>query len=260
MPDPIDPLFGAHATLRAVIECGLEGILGRVVAPGSPPRAARIDLGCYAIFGGDATTDDAERLVREVEAPRELLVGEDQRWRDLLLRVHGDRMEDRPMRTFSPHALEPDRLRTLAERLPDGFSLRRIDAGGAALLDDGLVPHGMQTFADPADFAARGLGFGVFADGALASAATSYAVSSSRVEVAIATRERFRGHGLARAVSAAMLRHCLDAGLRPEWSAANPISKRLALGLGYRPAAMCDVFLLPAESPPAPGRPAAGER
>jgi hypothetical protein len=39
-----------------------------------------------------------------------------------------------------------------------------------------------------------------------------------------------------------MLRKCLEAGLRPEWSASNPVSKRLALDLGYRPAALCDVF------------------
>jgi len=38
---------------------------------------------------------------------------------------------------------------------------------------------------------------------------------------------------------------CLENGLRPKWCASNPISKRLALSPGYRPAALCDIFFLP---------------
>jgi hypothetical protein len=44
--------------------------------------------------------------------------------------------------------------------------------------------------------------------------------------------------------AAAMLAACLERGLRPEWSAADPISKHLAISLGYRPAALCDIFYL----------------
>lgn len=238
------PLFDGHLTLRAVIESALEGRLGSVHAPGAPPVAARIDLGCYAIFGGRASAAPAESLVRELQAPRELLVPDDQAWRDLLQRVHGARLEDRPMRTFSPHALDPQHLRSLAAALPPGFVVRRLDAASAAGLDDSLVPHALQTFSDPRHFAADGIGYAAFRDGVVASAATSYAISSSRVEIAISTREDCRGRGLARAAAAALIAHCLDGGLRPEWSAANPVSKRLALALGYRPAALCDVFCL----------------
>ena len=240
----LERLFEAHHTLRAVIDSGLEGRLGRIVTRGVPAHAARIDLGCYAIFGGDAAAPEAEELARGVTAPLELLAGEDQGWRDLLQRVHGRKLEDRPMRTFSPHALDREHLRTMERRLPAGFSIEPLDAERAARLDSGITPHGLQTFTDAAHLAAEGIGFGVFSAGELASAASSYAISKSRVEVAISTREAHRGRGLARAVAATILLHCLDAGLRPEWSASNPVSKRLALDLGYRPAALCDVMFL----------------
>ena len=39
-----------------------------------------------------------------------------------------------------------------------------------------------------------------------------------------------------------MILACLRCGLRPEWSAANPVSKRLARSLGYRSDALCDIL------------------
>ena len=48
-------------------------------------------------------------LVETVQAPRELLPPDDQGWRDLLQKIHGPRLSDRPMRTFSAHALDRDR-------------------------------------------------------------------------------------------------------------------------------------------------------
>ncbi len=41
-----------------------------------------------------------------------------------------------------------------------------------------------------------------------------------------------------------MLLHCLERGLEPGWVASNPISKRLALSLGFRSGELCDVFYL----------------
>jgi len=81
-------------------------------------------------------------------------------------------------------------------------------------------------------------------DGVLACAATSYTLSSRYLEVAIATRPAFRGRGLAMVAGAALMRQALARGLAPCWSASNPVSKRLAERLGYRPAAECEVLLL----------------
>lgn len=89
------------------------------------------------------------------------------------------------------------------------------------------------------------MGYAVIAgDGTLACAATAYTVSSCNLEVAIATRVGHRGLGLAALAAAALMRASLDAGLAPQWSASNPVSKRLAERLGYRPGSECEVLLL----------------
>jgi predicted GNAT family acetyltransferase len=45
-------------------------------------------------------------------------------------------------------------------------------------------------------------------------------------------------------VGAKLIRDALTRGLVPCWSASNPVSKRLAERLGYRPAGECEVLLL----------------
>jgi GNAT superfamily N-acetyltransferase len=237
--------YAGHSTLRAVIEAVLEGNLGRVNVDGpARPRVARLDLGCYAIFGGDAGASGATALVASVSPPCELLLPDDQRWRDLALETWGDRLSDRPMRTFSAHALEPGRLSALASREVSDYSIGRIDAEGAGQLDASLEPHAMQVFGDAADFVRRGVGYCARHDGRVVSAATSYAISRGRLEIAVATAPDHRRHGLARIVAARLVLHCLDLGLNPEWSSANPVSKQLALSLGFRPAPLCDVVYL----------------
>ena len=103
----------------------------------------------------------------------------------------------------------------------------------------------------PAHLATDGVGFGAVVAGRLACAATSYTASSRHVEIAIATRPAHRGQGLAAAVSAALVVHCLENGLVPCWSASNPVSQRLAQRLGYRPGPVSEV-LLRREVPGAP--------
>src|SRR5262249_60436489 len=126
--------------------------------------------------------------------------------------------------------------------LAPGFDLQALDADLAAQLGVDLEPHALQVFASARDFLEQGLGFGAVKDGRLACAATSYTRSSRSVEVAIATRPEFRGRGLAAAAAARLLRLCLDQGLAPRWTASNPVSQRLAVRLGYRPARLCGVL------------------
>jgi hypothetical protein len=128
--------------------------------------------------------------------------------------------------------------------LPAGFALRPFDEQLAQQLDGELEPHGLQVFATPAALVRQGLGIAVLAGDRLASAATSYTRSSRLVEVAIATRPAFCGHGLAAVAAAALMLECRRRGLVPCWSASNPVSQRLALRLGYRPAGPCEVLYL----------------
>jgi GNAT superfamily N-acetyltransferase len=239
----IAPLFASHRTLRAIVEAGVEGRQGTVARDGD---AARLSLGCYHVFGGDPASAGARRLLESAAGPRELIYGNDAAWRALILDVFGDRVFDRPMEEFDPCGLDDAALAAVEASLPPDFTLRRLDTDLAAQLDRELEPHGLQVFASPRQLADEGLGVAIVHGDRLACAATSYTRSSRYVEVAIATHPDFRGRGLAAVAAAALVRECLRRGLEPCWSASNPVSKRLAERLGYRPAAECEVlFLVP---------------
>jgi GNAT superfamily N-acetyltransferase len=233
--------FAGYATLRAIVEAGVEGRQGTIVRDGD---AARLSLGCYHVFGGDPASPGARRLVESATGPRELIYGNDAAWRARILQVFGERVFDRPMEEFDPSALDDASLAAVEQILPPELALRRLDADLAAQLDAELEPHGLQVFPSPWALAEEGLGIGIVQGHRLACAATSYTRSSRYVEVAIATRPAFRGCGLAAVAAAALLRECLRRGLEPCWSASNPVSKRLALRLGYRPAGTCEVLYL----------------
>jgi GNAT superfamily N-acetyltransferase len=238
------PLFATHRELRAIVDAVLEGRLGSAAAGGDPPRAARLSLGCYEVFGGDPTRAEARRLVETAASPRELIYGNDPAWRRTIIDVHGERVFDRPMRTYDASTLDLRALARIKAELAPSFELRRLDLSLAEQLDTELQPHGRQVFSSPDDLLARGMGWAAVSGDRLACAATSYTISSRFVEVAIATRPAFRGRGLAAVVSAALLEQCLEAGLVPEWSASNPVSQRLALRLGYAPGGECEVLYL----------------
>jgi GNAT superfamily N-acetyltransferase len=232
-------LFSGCVELGAVIEAVVEGRLGQATVMGD---AARLSVGCYEIFGGDASCAGARPLVAGALRPREFVYGNDPRWRTLILDVHGEGVIDRPMRDFDPSHIDPVSLVRLESGLPEGFDLQALDSRLAGQLDAELAPHALQAYASADDFLEQGLGFGAVQEGRLACAATSYTRSSRSVEVAISTRPAFRGRGLAAATAARLVRQCLGDGLVPRWSASNPVSQRLAVRLGYRPAGICEVL------------------
>jgi hypothetical protein len=233
--------FSGWVELGGVTEAVLEGRLGHATVAAN---AARLSLGCYEIFGGDASSPNARELVAGAARPRELVYGNDPEWRRLILDVHGDQVFDRPMLDFDLSGIDRASLLRLEGTLPPGFSLQALDAGLTRQLDADLEPHALQVFDSAQEFLDHGLAFGAVTNGELACAATSYTRSSRSVEVAISTRCAFRGRGLAAATSARLLRQCLAEGLAPRWTASNPVSQRLAVRLGYRPAGVCEILYL----------------
>jgi hypothetical protein len=237
----LQSFFGGRVELGAVIESVLEGHLGHATVAAD---SARLSIGCYEIFGGEASSSDAGALVAGAARPRELVYGNDPGWRRLILDVYGDQVFDRPMLDYDPSGIDHGSLLGLEATLPPGFSLQALDADLTRQLDADLEPHALQVFGGAQEFLDEGLGFGAVQNGRLACAATSYTRSSRSVEVAISTRPTFRGRGLAAVTAARFLRECLTRGLAPRWSASNPVSQRLAVRLGYRPAGVCEVLYL----------------
>jgi GNAT superfamily N-acetyltransferase len=237
-------LFTRHFYLRAVVEAVLQGNQGSIRTFEKPPRAARLDLGCYAVPGGDPSAPAARRLLAELTGPLELAVPDDDRWRQLLTEMFGSRVRDRSMRAYVGGQLADDRLASLAGTSPAGYEIVPLDARHAAALDEALSPHGVDVFGGPDRFSRSGFGFCALRADVPVCAASTYALARDKAEVAIATRQEHRGRGLATAVSAAMLGECRRRGLEPHWNAYNPVSQRLAERLGLTPVGICEILML----------------
>jgi GNAT superfamily N-acetyltransferase len=238
-------LFSPAHPLRAVIDGVLEAGLGSIrLDDPDNPRVARLSIGCYEIFGGDASGRAAVELAQDLPSPKELVYGNDPAWRRRLCDIYGARVKDRPMETFDPENVDLALLRAGARSLPVPYELRPLDELLLSQLDADLEPHALQVYPSPGAFLSRGAGFGAVADGVLACAATTYTATPRRAEIAIATRREHRGKGLAFATSARLMLHCLERRIEPLWNASNPVSKRLAVRLGFVPAGVCEVLYL----------------
>ncbi len=116
--------------------------------------------------------------------------------------------------------------------LPAGFTVAKIGAGvndikGAVV--PGKFYNSFQEFID------KGVGYGVFADNQIISAAFSSGLTATQLEIGIETAAEYRGKGLAVYACAALINYCLENGLEPVWSCRkeNVSSLKLALRLGF---------------------------
>ena len=85
----------------------------------------------------------------------------------------------------------------------------------------------------PEAFAMDGVGYCVERDGRLVAGATAGMWCESEIEIQVDTVPAYRRQGLAAAVSARLILHCLERGIHPGWETEDPVSARLAERLGY---------------------------
>jgi GNAT superfamily N-acetyltransferase len=233
----IAPLFGHHRHLRVLVDAVLQGYCGTATAnAGDEAEVAQLAAGVFTFFGGDPAQPSARTLVERMSGER-IIAGAEGDWRDVILRVHGERAGTERRLSFSPANLDLAHLRTLTAHLPDRFQIERVSADLAHRIcaevhPDLLLP---EVFASPLDFFARGVGFCALADGRMVCGATSAFVCEGAIEIQINTIKAYRGLGLATAVGAALLVHCLEHGIEPHWDAGVPDSERVAEKLGYVP-------------------------
>ena len=238
----LEDLFAQTQLLPAVVGAALEGRLGSVWATAAgQTRSARLDIGCFSIFGGAPSGATLEGL-RETRD----LIAHEPGWDAFLRKRFGPRLAEKPMEVFDPRSLDRDSLRQQASDLAEGYQLVPFDAPLAAQLGPALEPHALQAYPDAAAFLEQGQGVGAVWEGQLACSVTSYVAYSGGVEVAVSTHAEHRGKGLARATSAAFLLRCLEGGGLPYWCSSNPASQRLARRLGYSLWDLCPQLVLSA--------------
>lgn len=225
---------------EVLVRAAMEGSMGRAFVPIlDAPSFCLIRVGAFSyLLGlpphGAVSIDLYNTLCRECADTN--ITPENTLWSGWLEKMFQGRF-----RTVSRYSLRvPEEsfdaalLRRCAEALPEGFSVRRFDAGlfSEALREEWSAPF-VASFQDALQYQQCGMGYAVLKGKQLVSGCSAYAFSRGMMEVEVATEKRFRRLGLATCAAAHFLLDCMERKLRPNWDAANLASVGLAEKLGY---------------------------
>ena len=229
-PSKAAPVFAGWEDLDTGAVACLENVMGTVFADDPErPKSAMAVIGDFAFCAGEPNLE----LVRARPDRWLIVVPRDKAWEEL---IENSFPAYKRIRYAIKKKTEFDRerLKALANALPDGYSFRRID--GAlydVCLKDKAFEDCVSVFGSWEKYLELGRGFAVMKDGKIVSAASSYSRCRKGIDIEIGTRKEERRKGLASAVAAKLILECLDEGLYPAWDAANMLSVRLAEKLGY---------------------------
>ena len=136
--------------------------------------------------------------------------------------------------TFSPESLNLKYLLHLQKRIPSDFHIQQVNISLASQLrNEGFTSFA--GFSSLADFVERGIGFCAKIEGSIICYAVSLIQCREGIDIGIETHPDFRNKGLATAIGAKLLVHCIERGIYPHWSTGyeNATSIHLAEKLGY---------------------------
>ena len=215
----------------------LQGVMGKIYAedPKDPVSAMAL-LGDFCFLAGDPD----ETFLAEGQIPE---------WREFMITVPGNkgwaalieaRYKGRAKKTVryafrkEPDVFDRNQLRAIADGLPDGFVLKRMDeALFRYCRETEWCRDWVRQYADYAAYQKYGLGAVILKEGEPVSGASSYSGYIGGIEVEIDTREDYRRRGLASVCGAKLILECLERGWYPSWDAQNQWSAALAGKLGY---------------------------
>ena len=227
------PLFVDYLSQRIFIHSVLEEYSGIALADSkTDPHVAQLTHPGWAILGGDVTHPVAQKLVQQLSDMWIIPISD--AWRELIFQVHGPHLKQMQGITFSPKALNLKHLWSLQKRIPFECDIERIDISLASQLkNEGL--SSLPGFSSLADFAERGIGFCVRIESRIISHAVSLMQCREGIHIGIETHPDFRNKGLATAIAAKLLVHCIERDIYPHWSASseNAVSIHLAEKLGF---------------------------
>lgn len=238
------PLFQNCAYDQVLIGSVLEGNFGRAFADSaSQPTTARLDSGAFTMLGGNPLAACVRDLLSL--APIEYVTPQNERWRQLLQGEFGNRITPLTFVNFSPVTLHPAHLASLSRGLPDGLEHKRIDQSLAErLAGDTGNDNFMENYNSIRDFLERGVGFCILFGSKIVSAASAMAQCRNAIDIEIETQPDFQKRGLGTVVGAKLVFHCLERGIKPHWLAANAVSEKLALKLGFTPGESYETFTI----------------
>ena len=228
----LSSLFAGPLPLSPGAEMVLEGLAGAAfIDDVTAPNAALLTLSNYAYFGGDATSSSAAGLIGLLGDHRWLIVA-NQLW---LTGVRSHIAGTMPLHrmTFSRDALDIESLRQQARGVSDATEIVATDLDISQRMITDVADDLIGVFPTPAAFVESGFGYVAIRDGNVLCGATTAMRAARAIEIQITTVENAQRQGLATAVAAALIVHCLERGIEPHWSTINEPSRALAEKLGY---------------------------
>lgn len=214
-----------------------------------------LHFGYFSFLAGDASGEAARKLVgaiAELTGGKEVaVVSYGEGWEELLCEQYPEAViKARAMMQLPPQGLDCESISGLLRAYEEGahgdYVLKSIDSRLYDILRTEEWADGMVTnFDSYEEFAAHGFGY-VMCDGEMpVSGCSTYSYYSTGVEIQVDTKEEYRGKGLAKTASAAMMQECFRRNLKPSWDAANPTSQTIAGHMGFELGARYRAVLLP---------------
>lgn len=217
------------------IECVLEDQMGMAFVDNTDmPSAYMIKIGPFHYFAGNPAGDGGLEMVKNFQ-PYNLFMSASAGWAEAFKQVYGERFFKIERYSFSSQNLSITHAEKLCQVSKFAEDVKRMDA---ALLErlkgqDHFIDA--SDFESSADFEDRGIGFYIEKDEKVIGAAYSSLVCSTGIEVSLFVEEDYRRQGVAKVLSANLVRWCLEHNMDAHWDAANPESCQLAERLGYTP-------------------------
>ncbi|UTR13065.1 GNAT family N-acetyltransferase [Evansella sp. LMS18] len=199
------------------------------------PTVAQIVVGIFVFYAGDPHTKEAEELLFNLPEFALVIVESDE-WKNRVEAVHGSKVEKFQRYRFekNPAHLNRVHFENILSSLPEGYEIKKVDK---EIVNDPsfneLSEDFVSQFVSVDDFLNRGVGYALLHEGKVVSAATSFSIYDTGIEIEIATHPQYKRKGLATITAAALILDCLDSGRYPSWDAANSESVELAKKLGY---------------------------
>jgi RimJ/RimL family protein N-acetyltransferase len=215
--------LGYHGRIAPALDGGMGAAL---VDNPDKPRIALLQYDVLKVFAGEPIQAYVEKKIKG------LLIFPDGEWEKLLRQIKGDHFQTRKRVAFEAGHWDRNCLRTQAQNIPDEFIINRVaheDIAQFADFDAAFIHN----FAGHSSFLEKGIGFCARHGTQIVAGCSSSMIGGGKLEIEIITHPDFRRRGLATAVAATMIDHCLANNLEPCWDAANEASVGLAEKLGF---------------------------
>jgi len=234
-PSAAAPLFdGWQETL--IWSC-LQGVMGEIYAD-SPenPRSAAAIIADFCFFAGEPDDDLIRFKPGWHSKGYMLMVPQTEAWSERIEICRAGQCSriTRYAIKKEPDVFDREKLRRMAENLPEGCRLRPVDEEIYRYArKTGWCSDWVGAYPDYGTYRRLGFGFVLEKDGEIVAGVSSYTRYREGVEIEIDTHRDHRRKGYAAICAARMILEALDRGLYPSWDAANLWSVGLAEKLGY---------------------------